>query len=330
MKVLLLLAVFALATQVHNSEVTEFYRTFVNNIPMDTQTRNQIMNDGLDCINLATNALINAVGKVQQDVYKKDLINLLRDVIGSVEVLEKNVLPKCAQTYMELAFYLQTHAGDKQLDSTAKIQLFQARLVQLMAKTVLDTTGHDSSVVAKDLAVLVDTAFGLIDANLPTVMEFDFSKYVPMTEEKALPLFFKGFFNGLGVYDSDKINGTTQCVLGVISSLKTIFSNPALQRGDFYTKANIFLDSLMPLTDSFERCQKLNTVDMSMFARVLLLIKEYPVLSLAKIASNSALNLPNVMAAEMNMGVLMMQGQYELAGQLYAQNLRTVYSGLLF
>jgi hypothetical protein len=199
-----------------------------------------------------------------------------------------------------------------------------------LTKTVLDTASRDSNLVAKDLAVLVDTAFGLIDANLPAVMEFDFSKYVPMTEEKALPLFFKGFFNGLGVYDSDKINGTSQCVLGVIASLKTIFSNPALQRGDFYTKANIFLDSLMPLTDSFERCQKLNTVDLSMFARVLLLIKEYPVMSLGRITANSALNLPNIMADQVNMSVLMSQGQPELAGQLYAKYLRTVYSGLLF
>jgi hypothetical protein len=331
MKALLFLAVFALATQVHNSEITEFYRTFVNNIPMDTQSKNQIMNDGLECINLAQNAIFAAVGKVQQDLYNNNVINALRDVIGSAEVLEKVVLPKCAQTYMELAFYLQSHADHSKLDSMVKIQLFQTKMISLFAKTALNAVGGaNSGAVAKDLAILVDTAFGLIDANLPTVMEFDYSKYVPMVEEKALPLFFKGLFNGLGVYDNAKIEGTSQCVLSVISSLKTIFTNPALQRGDFYTKANTFLDSLMPLTDSFEKCQKLNTVDMEMFKRLITMFKTYPLLTFMRIQTNTLLEYPDIMANQINVGVLMTQGQYEQAGQLYANIVRTVYTGILF
>jgi hypothetical protein len=298
---------------------------------MDVQSKNQIMNDGLECLNLAQNAIITAVGKVQQDLYSNNVVNALRDVIGSAEVLEKVVLPKCAQTYMELAYYLQAHADHSKIDSSMKMQLFQAKMISLLAKTVLDTVGGaNSGTVAKDLAVLVDTAYGLIDANLPTIMEFDYSKYVPMVEEKALPLFFKGFFNGIGIYDSVKIEGTSQCVLGVVSALKTIFSNPALQRGDFYTKANTFLDSLMPLTDSFEKCQKLNTVDMEIFKRLITMFKTYPLLTFMRINANSLLELPNIVANEMNLGVLMMQGQYEQAGQLYAKTFRTVYTGVLF
>ncbi len=331
MRALLFLAVFALATQVHNSEITEFYRTFLNDIPMDAQIRNEIFTDGLECINLAQNALISTIGKIQQDVNNKNLINLLRDAVGSAEVFEITVLPKCGRAFMKLAYYLQTHVNISQIDTTTKRQFLQFRLIQLMTKTVLNTLGGASSdAVAKDLAVLVDTAFGLIDANLPTLMEFDMDRYVNYDEHKALPPFLKGLFNEIGIYDSVKINTTAQCVLTVTDALKIIFSNPAIYRGDFYTRANVFLDSLMPLTDAFETCQRLDTVEMVHFKQLITTLKDYPTPTLFYILTNTALNLPEIMANLCDMGVNNLHGDYEQAGRLYAQNLKTIYRNVVF
>jgi len=333
MRALLVLAVLALATQVHMSEVTEFYRTFINTIPMDVQTKNRIMNNGLDCLNQAVNTLSASVQNIQYDVQNKDLISILRHAISSIQVFEYQVAPKCVETYIELTSYLENNRN-RNMSSVHRdwnhYSLFDARMKQLVGKTIVDVLNKQPNAAAQDLATLISTAVGLMDAQLPTILEFDWNKYVPTNETRYVPEFLKGFFTGLGYTDMAKINATSKCALDIIESLKTIATNAALQRGDFHTRANAFLDSFMTVTDSFERCKKLDMVDTELFQRLITIVRLYPAQSIVQVVMNTILELPTIQATGINMSVYSSQGQYELAGRLYANNLRTMYKGLIF
>jgi len=323
----------ALATQVHMSEVTEFYRTFINTIPMDVQTKNRIMNNGLDCLNQAVDTLSASVQNLQYDVQSKDLVSTLRHAISSIQVFEYQVAPKCAQTYFELMSYFEDNRNRNNSAIFRNIysySLFDARMKQLVGKTLVDVLNKQPNAAAKDLATLISTAVGLMDPQLPTILEWSYEKYVPMNETRYIREFLKGFFTGLGITDMAKINSTSQCALDIFESIKTIVLNPALQRGDFHTRANAFLDSFMTVTDSFERCKKLNMVDTELFHRLIRIVKEYPAESIVQVVMNTVLELPTIQATGINMSIYTTQGQYELAGRLYANNLRTMYKGLLF
>jgi len=330
MRALLFLAVFALATQVHMSELTEFYRTFLNNIPMDTENKNILMNQGLDCLNHLSDVVVGTVNNLQYDLGSKDYITALRHLIASEQVLEKIVVPNCIFTAWELSSYLKHEGKFNNNDSNVKYLIFQTRLVQLMGQVAVDALNKQPNAVAKDLATFISTASGLIDPQLPTVLEFDSSKYVELNEKVAIPQFLKGFFTEIGITDMAKINGTSQCAIDIIETLKIVAANPAIHRGDFYTRANAFLDSFMNVTDSFERCKKLNTVDTPIFEKFIRMFKQYPALSIFRIFANTVMALPDVTASEFNINVYILQGQYELAGRLYAQNLRTQYDGIMF
>jgi len=330
MRALLFLAVFALATQVHMSELTEFYRTFLTNIPMDTENKNILMNQGLDCLNHLSEVVVGTVNNIQYDLGSKDYITALRHLIASEQVLEKMVVPQCIFTAWELSFYIQHEGKFNNKDSNVKYFIFQSRLVQLLGQVAVDALNKQPNAAAKDLAVFISTAAGLMDPQLPTVLELDYSKYVEMNDKVAIPQFLKGFFTEIGITDLAKINGTSQCALDIIETIKIVATNPALQRGDFYTRANAFLDSFMNVTDSFERCKKLNTVDTPIFEKLVRMFKQYPALSIIRVFANTIMDLPHVAASEFNMNIYMLQGQYELAGRLYAQNLRTQYNGVMF
>jgi len=297
---------------------------------MDTENKNILMNQGLDCLNHLSEVVVGTVNNLQYDLGSKDYITALRHLIASEQVLEKIVVPNCILTAWELSSYLKHEGQFNNNDSNVKYLIFQTRLVQLLGQVAVDALNKQPNAVAKDLATFISTASGLIDPQLPTVLEFDDSNYVEFNEKVAIPQFLKGFFIGIGITDMAKINGTSQCALDIIETLKVVATNPAIHRGDFYTRANAFLDSFMNVTDSFERCKKLNTVDTPIFEKFIRMFKQYPALSIFRIFANTVMALPDVTASEFNINVYILQGQYELAGRLYAQNLRTQYDGIMF
>ena len=79
---------------------------------MDTETQNQITNNGLGCINIAANTLISSVLSVQNDLAHNDVITGAKDALHSLQTLEESVLPQCAYAYWQLASYLEENADE--------------------------------------------------------------------------------------------------------------------------------------------------------------------------------------------------------------------------
>ena len=62
------LTIFTYILQIRRSSVmSESYRTFLENIPMDTWTRKKLMNDGVGCINWATDTIASSTKGIQKD-----------------------------------------------------------------------------------------------------------------------------------------------------------------------------------------------------------------------------------------------------------------------
>jgi len=333
MKVILFFAVFALVTQAHLPEVTQFYMTFINNIPMDVQTKARIMNEGLNCLNLATEVIIRTAQNILQDIAQKNILSTLSNVLISIQALEQNVFPKCTQTYVNLMSYFEEHGNLTAIDSNAKARVFEAKLIQLSAKVVIDTINKKSDVIAKDLAILVDTAFGLIDADLPHVLHNDESKHVPFIKQKAIPQFTRGFLTVFGITDVTKINAASQCAIDVIHTINSQTENapPTLEKGNFLGQANAFLDLFMTVSDAFERCQSnQNIVDLISLKKFIEMFKQDPLLSLESIITTTVLNLSTLLQTGINIRIYMLQGQYEVAGSFLATTMRKVFDESMF
>ena len=217
------------------------------------------------------------------------------------------------------------------ITTAEQAQLFQAKLVQLAGTAILNAamTG-DSTQLAQGLANVVNVAFGLIDAELPYVVEVKWEKHVELDQEKAISQLLKGFFTTYGFTNLTQANATSQCILDVVKSIKTVVANPVLARGDRFTASNSFLDSITVVADGFERCKKLDTVELTLLKSLGTLLEKHTAEALFTMVVNTISQRTLLTQSEINMGVYFFKGRYEVAGQLFATHMMTVFNGLLF
>jgi len=330
MRAILVLAVIALAVQAQ-TPVHDFYHSFVSNLHMDASTQNQVLNDGLECLNFALTTVVGAVQNIEHDVAAKDYLTVVREAITSIQTLENEVFPRCLGAYAEIVSYLQHHSNLTYVNSQAKLALFQAKVVQLLGKTVFNAALHgETEQFAHDLAAFVNTAAGLVQEELPYTIEFEYEKYVPLNTEKFVRGFLKGYFTTLGYKNLTQINNTAECVLGLSNNINAFFTNPALHRGDDLAILHAFLNGVQNVTVAWENCKRLDTVDFSLDYKLISLIKEHTAETFFMAFYNNIMNLPTLTQAQINMGVYLIEGEYEIVGQLYAGTVKKTLENILF
>lgn len=304
MKVLVFLSICVLLSQAHVPDFTDFFKKFVSRLPMKTELKAEIENNGLVCLNLTSQI-------ISQDF----TISSVKELLETVHIVEDTLFPRCLKTYNQIISFFEENANLSQINTPAKAELFNAKLIQIGARVFIELFENRNLNAAQDLTLFLETAFGLIRVYLPPTLELNSTRYTAFNLEKALPPLLKGFFVALGVQNEVKINNTIQCIQGISQSIEPILS----QRGD----------SWMMIIDAFERCDQLETINFDAVKSFIETVKSHPGESFLKMAGSAVMQLPTMKQSEINMKVYLKQGDYELAGQQFALILLSIYEGIL-
>jgi len=284
-------------------DLTDFFKKFVSRLPIsDPDMKAKIESDGLACLDLTSHSI--------QAFHFGD-ISSLKEL---TEAIEGSLLPKCIQTYQQIISFFESSANLSQINSPAKFAMWRAKLIQIGARVFIELSQNQTLDAAQDLNLFLETAFGLIRVYLPPTLQFNSTKSVAFNQEKAVPLFLKGFFDTLDIQDQSKINGTIQCLLGITNSIQ--------ERKNFLTQTNLFLDA-------YERCNQMEKISLESVQDLIQTILSHPKESLIKMAGSTIMKLPEITQSQINMKVYLKQGEYELVGQQFAINLLRIYQGLL-
>jgi len=301
---------------------TDFFSKFVSRLPMKTELKAEIANNGLACLNVTSQI-------ISQSFHQDLTVSSVRELLEKVQLVEEKTLPRCLQTYNQIMSFFEENANLSQINTPAKAEMFKAKLIQIGARVFIELYQNQTLDAAQDLTLFLETAFGLIHVYLPPTLEFNPARGVPFSREKATPLFLKGFFTALGVQNQAKINGTIQCIQDISHNTELLLNQLTSKREDFFTQVNLLLDNAMLITDAFERCDKLEKINLDAVKSLIETVKSHPGESFLKMAGSAIMQLPTIKQSEINMKVYLKQGEYELVGQQFALNLLRVYQGLL-
>jgi len=296
MKAILFLAVLVIAAQ--SNPITELYRGFISNLPMETELKNSIMNDGLECLHQTEGVLKWAVRLIQQDLLKgRNFLEAIKEILYTEELIMHRIAPQCVMTSQRIGRFLQENSGIHRIFELGltdpQVKIIHAEIYQTLARVVEDLVYNRGFAAGEKLATSFKLAFYMIIPELP-VIEVDYSDPAPLDEEKFYNEFIATFFRELGASEA-QVNGYVSCSKAVVPVLGKVFSNPILHRGQFLPAMTAFLDGSLEIIDTLQKCEK---IDFNPVKKVIGLFMRNPVEFLVKLGTNSLFQRVDIAKAE--------------------------------
>jgi len=333
MKAIIVFALLVLASQAQLLELTEVYRSFVANLPVDSHTKNDLTNSGLECLTIGGAIAVNFAERFQQNIEKSDYISSVRNVLSFGKMVQEKVIPTCQVSVTKFAMFAAFNARPPQIDmknQALALQLFQAKLIQLSGNFVATLISGDNIAAGKELALVASSALGLTKVDLPKALETDPSKLVPINFEKLIPEFIKGFLATFGIEDQSLIDGLIGCANDVVNTVERAAMNHNVFGGNFFNSANAMLDSFSAVNDAFERCTTtVHKVDLNALFNFSQILSDHPFQTFTTYLLNYVQQLPEIINEQNSFQVYLNQGQYELAGKHYDLSLMRLYKNSL-
>ena len=220
MKAILFLAVLVIAAQ--SNPIHELYRGFISNLPMETELKNSVMNDGLECLHQFT----WVIRLVQHDLLEgKNFMEAIKEVLYIEDLLKQKVVPQCLMTSQRIWKFFQENRGNPKLyfSSESELILFEAKMMQTLGRAVEDLIYNRGFQAGEKMADFMKFGFNMIDPELPQVEPDDSYLYLfIILEEKAIRELLPSLFKELGGNEA-QINGCVSCVKDLISFIKNQF-----------------------------------------------------------------------------------------------------------
>jgi hypothetical protein len=325
MKAVLFLAFLVFAAQAQ-TPIHELYQGFINNLPLESNLKQSLYSQGMECLNSAVGLIADYLPRIQRDVQSKQFFDILKVIVFAEDAFEHKIAPQCVGAYQQLAQVLAQNSRQPNIDfyEYQNVLLFQATVQQELARafeTVLSNRFYEAG--AK-LAHTVAIAAGMVNVELPKIAQF--GTYTPYNEEKFIREYIAGAMGELGA-NGLQINQVTRCVQGLVNSTKAAFSNPALHYGDRLSAVHAFLEGALMVTDSFHLCQEVDFTPIAQFAQ---LFKMYPIQMIVKIALNGYTNRVAIMENAFNISPHTHNGEYFLAGKDFAKQIKAQLKDIVY
>jgi len=328
MKANLFLAVLVIAAQ--SNPITELYRGFISNLPMEPELQNSIMNDGLECLEITESNLMFVAYMFQHNILPGKKIDLAFQAIFNAGVrYAREVVPQCKKTLERIwdFLYETQRVNSKYYYERSEAYLYEAKLAQTFARAVEDLLFNRGYESGEKLATIYKFIGNLIDHELPHIASPDWDKYVPFNEERFINEFIPSFFRELGANEV-QVNGYVFCIKTLLPVIRKAFSNPALNSGKFLPAANAFLEGTLEIIDALEKCER--QVDHVPLQKLFGLFMIRPVEFLVRVSANTLLEKFAIIEAQLNMDLHGRQGEYDLAGKDFAKMAKAFLKGAVY
>jgi hypothetical protein len=324
MKAILLLAVFALACQAH-LDVAEFYRGVISNMPMETEAKNIIMNNGLDCVNWSFHATAAYAQTMLEHIQEKNIIALLKDYESAKQLLENTVGPKCAVVAQQLAIFFGQYAAThpKPNFNGLDYPFYQSNIIQLAGKALQQLAMGQTFEAGNEVGAIIRIISGMEKPTIPKTPEFSFEKWVRYDEQKFITEFAAGLSKSLAIHDETVAVAATKTMLELIQVLNDAQNAPAFHTNNALFKIQGIVEIVTKISDIIHRCP----VHKEIFRSIGPVFKAYPGLATLHVFSNIVLENPTIVANYMSVIIYSMQGEYQLAGETLGAELKVLFKG---
>jgi hypothetical protein len=325
MKAILCFALLAFVAQAH-FDLTEFYRGAVSNLPLTTEQKNKITNDGLDCLHLYANIFGNFVVSVQHDIKNKNIEGAVRDILAIAKVFEGHVEPTCVNvvaTILNLVEQYKESMPNKKYDYI----MHESIMIQLAGETIKNLAHGQSFTAGQSLATIFEIYTGMFKPTLPKTEELSFEKWAKYEPERFVLEFSTEMAKTVGL-DQGAAFRTAQCAKSFVNTYHEVFNSSKIHSNNKLVQLEGYLTaftSLYQVVKEVECHDALNVIK-----RIVAPFERYPVPAFFQLVSNFVMENPTLLQQYMNFVVYAIHGEYKLSGQAAGNDIVTLFKNLAF
>lgn len=324
MKAVLILAVFALACQAH-FDAAEFYRGVIFNLPMETEAKNIIMNNGLDCVNWGFNAAAAYTQTIIEHIQNKDLLGLLRDYEGAKQLLQTTVGPKCNVVAQQLAVFFGQWAATHEQPNFygSAYPFYHAALIQHTGRALQQLAMGETFAAGNEVGTIIRIITGMEKPVVPQTAEFTFEKWTKFDEQKFVAQFAAGLSNSLSIHNETIAVEATKTMLELVNTINEFEFSPAFKSDSLLVKLQAIAAFIQKVTETINNCP----VHKEIVRSIAPTFKAHPGLASLQVIFNIVLENPTVIQNYMNIVINSIIGEYQLAGQSLGEELKVLFRG---
>jgi len=292
---------------------------------METEAKNIIMNNGLDCVNWSFNAVVAYANTMIGHIQNKDLLALLKDVESAQQLLQNTVGPKCNVAVQQLAIFFGQWASthEKPHFHGSNYPFYQAALIQHTGRALQQLAMGETFAAGDEVGTIIRIILGMQEPLIPKTAEFSFDKWVKYDEQKFVTEFAAGLSNSLSIHNETIAVEATKTLIELVNALNEVEFAPAFRSNSLLVKAQGLLSFFEKISGIFHKCP----VRKEIFRSIAQTFKAHPGLASFQVIANIVLENPTIVQNYMNLIIYTMQGEYQLAGESLGEDLKMLFRG---